>query len=295
MINEASTWRQALAQQIVPHYGANLKVAAVAVEGSVAQGCADRFSDIDLAVFCAGPPTKKERRDVIARVGGRLSHLLPSDREGDRWSERYEMGGVTIDVRHTTVETMERLLADVLEWSDLSLAKQQRLAALLSALPLANPALVSQWQQKATAYPHELTVAMVREHLLFRPGIKLEMLAERNDLLVLYDCLCAVEKHILLVLMGLNRIYYPGFRWIDRLMGQMHITPPNLSTRFKQLFGIVGMDPLAGVYQLHELIEETFSLVETHLSEFDTAQMRERFQGRGQTWEHVPDGLMEGT
>jgi len=63
-------------------------------------------------------------------------------------------------------------------------------------------------------------------------------------------------------------------------MGQMHIAPHNLAPRFKQAFGIVSIDPLAGVYQLHELIEESFSLVETHLGELNTARARERFRER---------------
>jgi hypothetical protein len=44
--------------------------------------------------------------------------------------------------------------------------------------------------------------------------------------------------------------------------------------RLKQLFAIVSIDPLAAVYQLHDLIEETFRLVETHLGEVDTHAAR---------------------
>jgi hypothetical protein len=104
------------------------------------------------------------------------------------------------------------------------------------------------------------------------------MLAERNDVLVLYDSFCTIEKYILLVLMGLNHIYYPGFRWVDRLMERMPIAPRNLAPRFKQVFGIVSIDPRASVYQLIDLIEETFRLVETHLGEIDTTPARERFR-----------------
>ena len=41
-------------------------------------------------------------------------------------------------------------------------------------------------------------------------------------------------------------------------MEGLQVTPPNLSPRFKQLFAIVSIDPLASVYLLHDLIEETF-------------------------------------
>ncbi len=290
-MNEASRWRHALAQQLAQHYSANPKVTAVSLGGSVSQGCADRFSDIDLTVFWTVPPTEKERIEIIKRARGRRGPLLPYNEEESCWPEQFEVAGVTIDVRHMTVEAIERILVDVLEGADSSLTMQQHLATLLSALPLSEPSVLTHWQQQAMVYPQALSVAMVQAHLRFRPAWEQEMLAERNDLLLLYESFCTVEQHILLVLVGLNRLYYPGFRWIDRLMGQMPITPANLSTRFKQVFGIVGIDPLAGVYQLHDLIEETFSLVQTHLGELDTTQVQARFRERRQTWEHMPDGL----
>jgi hypothetical protein len=45
--------------------------------------------------------------------------------------------------------------------------------------------------------------------------------------------------------MGLNHMYYPRFDGIDRLMERMHLAPPNLFARLKQLFGVVSIDPLA--------------------------------------------------
>jgi hypothetical protein len=281
-MNEANAERLALAQQLAPYYCANPKVAAVTVERSVAWGYADRFSDIDLAVFWSETPTQKERRDIIKHARGR--HVLLVSYNGDEacWSDTYDVGGVNIDVRHVDVEATHRILADVLERYDPSLAKQQHIAALLSALPLSDSSVLIRWQQQAKVYPYELGVAMVRTHLRFRPAWEQEMLAERNELLILYESFCTVEKQILLILMGLNHIYYPGWQWSDQLMGHMPIAPHNLAPRFKQVFGIVSIDPRASVYQLHDLIEETFSLVETHMGEVDTTPARERFREQRQ-------------
>jgi hypothetical protein len=290
-MQEESHWRYALAQQIAPHYHANPQVAAVLVEGSVARDDADHTSDLDLAVFWAEAPTAQERRDIVRRAGGRYRHPSPSHREAAGWSEHYEIEGVPIDVRHTTVKATEGLLAAVLEHADPRLSKQQRLAILRSALPLINPPLITRWQQQAAAYPHELAVAMVRTHLRFRPAWEQEQLARRHDVLVLYDSLCTAYKQLLLVLLGLNRLYYPGWRWMDRLIDQLQVTPPNLSPRFKQLFAIVSIDPRAAVYQLHDLIEETFRLVDTHLGEVDTHAARARFRGQRRAGEHAPEGL----
>lgn len=109
-------------------------------------------------------------------------------------------------------------------------------------------------------------------------------------MLVLYDSLCSTRQQLQLVLLGLNRLYYPGWRWLDQLMDEMQVTPPNLSPRLKQFFAIVSIDPLAAVYQLHDLIEETFRLLETHLGEVDTHAARERFRGQRRLGKRESDG-----
>jgi len=293
-MNEESVRRLALAQKLAPYYGANPKVAAVAVAGSVARGYADRFSDLDLAVFWSLAPADQERREIIKRARGKRAQLAASHGEEVYWSDTYEVDGIAIDVRHMDVETTRRILADVLERSDPSLSKQRHLAALLSAVPLADSsAVLADWQSRVKVYPRALSVAMVQEHLRFPPAWEQEQLAERGELLALYESFCTAQKQMLLVLMGLNRLYYPSWQWMDRLMAQMPIAPTKLAPRCKQVFGIVSIDPLASVYQLHDLIEETFHLVQTQLRELDTTQARARFQGRRRVRERVPDGLLE--
>lgn len=70
-MNEVSIGRHTLAQQIAAHYSADPKVLTVIVGGSVARGCADHFSDIDLAIFWTESPKEKARRAIIKRAGGR--------------------------------------------------------------------------------------------------------------------------------------------------------------------------------------------------------------------------------
>jgi hypothetical protein len=138
-----------LAQQIASQYQVNPKVAAMLVEGSVARDAADHSSDLDLAVFWAEPPTPQERRDLVTRAGGSSRHAWPSHRAATGWQTRAEFEGVPVDVRHTTVAATEGILAAVLERADPRLAKQERLAALRSALPLLNPTLITGRQRRA--------------------------------------------------------------------------------------------------------------------------------------------------
>src|SRR5260370_8070258 len=114
LMQEASIWRYALAQQLASHYCANPKVAAVIVEGSVTRGYADRSSDVDLAVFWTEPPAEKERRDIIKLAGGRRWQLFPYNREEACWSEEFEGTGFTIDLRHLMRYAPDPPLPDVL-------------------------------------------------------------------------------------------------------------------------------------------------------------------------------------
>ena len=275
-MQEESRWRDALVQQIASYAHATPKVAAVLVEGSVARDDSDPSSNIDLAVFWACPPTTQERRDIVTRAAGRSRRPSPSHREVAGWETRTVRAGVAIDVRHTTVAATEGILATVLERADPSLSKQQHLAALRSALPLVNPSA----HQPLAAASGGLSARPGRGDGTETPASfaawEQEQLAERKDVLVLYDSFCTAQKQLLLVLLGLNCLYYPGWRWLDRLLGEMQVAPPNLSPRLKQLFAIVSIDPLASVYQFHELIEETFVLVETHLPAVDTSGRCER-------------------
>jgi hypothetical protein len=138
---------------------------------SLARGDADRFTDIDLAVFWVAAPTEQECREISKHARGRHVQLDSYNRDEACWSDRYEVGGVAIDVRHAEVEAIERILADVLERCDPSLSRQQHLAALLTALLLSDPSsMLTHWQSRATAYPRGLSMAMVRAHLRFRPA-----------------------------------------------------------------------------------------------------------------------------
>ena len=276
---EVSKGGLALAQYIAPVYFDNPKVRVVMVGGSVSRGCADQYSDLDIGVFWAEPPSDEERKLLIQRAGAELLSFEPytADAEwgaGEHWgmsevvinSQQYT-GALMISVNHSTVTAMEKCLTDVVERYDTSLDKQSLIAAVQHGIPLYGREALETWQQKA-AYPDELARRMVRENLWFGPWFNPEAYLARNDLLVLYQHFIWLEQGLLKVLAGLNRIYYPSseHKWMERLIDEMYIVPPNLASRMK---GIFRADPTSGWHQLKELIDETIFLVEAHMPEVD--------------------------
>ena len=81
-MNEATIKRMALAQRIAPAYAANPKVRAVLLAGSVARGTADHFSDIEIDVFWAEPPSDDERRRRSSVSAGRYCTAPPTRTSG---------------------------------------------------------------------------------------------------------------------------------------------------------------------------------------------------------------------
>ncbi len=135
--------------------------------------------------------------------------------------------------------------------------------------------MLEEWRARASAYPDELRVAMVEQHLAFGPHWWLEMLVERNDLPYLYDLLCRVEQTLLGALCGLNRVYLPAttLKWAASIAADLMVAPPDLARRLNRVFRAAPRD---GVREARRLIHETVDLVEAHLPEFDTAPVRAR-------------------
>jgi hypothetical protein len=240
-----------------------------------------------LGVFWEGFPTDDERRLGAERAGGTERQAPPYNERIEAWEEEYRIHGLKIDLGHFEVATVERILADVLLRSDPALSKQTTVAALLRALPLHGEDRLQAWQARAAAYPAELARAMVREHLSFTPFWISAMFAERDEWLLLRHNLGGLVRQVLLVLLGLNRVYYPGHKWVNRLVEELTLAPRDLPLRLR---AIVSEDLQRAVPLLGEVIEETFDLVERHMPEVETAAARSRFREPAQAWDAAPAG-----
>src|SRR5438132_452992 len=119
-MNEASRWRLAVAEMIAPVYTTEAQVCAVFVGGSVARGCADRYSDVEIGILWETFPTHDEFRAAMERAHGADWELDPYAPDEDVWYEEYAVEGLKIDLRHMTAARMGEVLAAVVEGSDRS-------------------------------------------------------------------------------------------------------------------------------------------------------------------------------
>lgn len=302
-MNPATKRLAAMSREVAAAYALNPKVEVVTLVGSVASGRADSNSDIDLFIFWNKPPTDNDRLKAVTRAGGRIDirwRQPPSVREfkqimeraggklgqlftsgGEGWAEQFDVRGVTIGVHGLLSATTDRYLQDVIDKYDTSAGKHTLIYTIRTSQPLHGHARFKRWQAKAAKYPNELAAAVVTELLdLDRNWWECDLLARRDDWLLLYRLLEVMAHKILRILLALNRIYLhdPRLKWLEQLIKQLQIKPRRLSARLRTTFRL---EPLAAVQEIQQLFEETLNLVAVHLTEVDTAFARKWYRHRG--------------
>jgi len=289
-MNDASRWRLALAQKVAPIIATNPNVQAIMLAGSTSRGCADRYSDIEIAVFWSSPPSDEDRMAPIEPAGGVFWELDPYDEEHATWMEEWGIGGLKIDMRNRTIEGMERILSDVIDQYDTSSFKQEAISAVQYAVPLYKAPLIERWKEKLAHYPIELGRAMVRKNLLFYEWCWwMETLLFRGDVPLFYNELSEATFQALRMLIGLNGIYHPGNKWMDRLIDEMRIVPANLAARIKAVFH---METRLAVEEIKNLILEVYNLVDTHMAEVSTTEARRLLVRQRAQFEQPPEGIV---
>jgi predicted nucleotidyltransferase len=294
-MNAASQWRSALVQQIAPSYAANPHVAAVLLGGSTARGHADRYSDIELGVFWHQPPTDAERQTVANQINGDLVRLYPYDPAEEVWCDDYMLGrrhsdqpksGVLVEVVHYTTDFLNRTFDAVLQHSNPDALKQLLIAGVVDGVPLYHAELVQHWKDRVATYPDSLALAVIQQHAIIDHFWRWEMwLARSTNLMQLYHSYAQVQQQLLHVLLGLNRVYYFGFKWIDVVAERLWHKPDDLVRRLSRVYQVA---PAEGAYELTALVEETYTLVEQHFPQVDVAWLRSVFHYQRPVWDHAP-------
>lgn len=190
-MNDEIARRAALAERIAPAYATNPKVAGVLLAGSVARGTADRFSDIEIDIFWHTPPTERDRLAPIEQSGWSLLYQHVDEYE---WADGFYIDGIKVDTSQFLVSTLDQWIADVAERADLEVEKQIRITAIQHGRPLYNATLIENWRAQAAAYPQALLLATLAEYLWFQPREVLEMLASRDNALLLHRGLVEAEQ-----------------------------------------------------------------------------------------------------
>ena len=211
------------------------------------------------------------------------------------WSDDYFLGrahpdqpksGVLLEVGHYTVDYLNRTFDAVLQRHDPDPLKQNFIAGIVQAVPLHNADLVQEWKDRAAVYPHGLTLAVVRQNAQIDHLWRSEMwLARGENLMMLYESFVQAQKKMLHVLLGLNKVYFFKFKWLDVVVGRLERKPPDLVARLRRAYQV---DPAEGVCEVSKIVEEVYDLIEEEAPEIDVDWLRAVFRYRRPQWEEAP-------
>ena len=210
--------------------------------------------------------------------------------EGGVWSDAWKIGrrddvpftGIEVDMSHYLVEAVEAILADVVDGCDPDPLKQLGVGGILHAIPLHGSELVERWQERAARYPDGLRLAVVRAHAQIEGLWRLDAYAARGNPVVGHQVLAAAHEDLLHTLLGLNRVYYSGFKSLEPVVAELAIAPADLLERIRASYPLA-----AGTSRttLTALVEETHDLVEEHLPEIDVERLREILRYERPLWD----------
>lgn len=285
-MNEHSAWRLALAREIAPVYCVHPEVEACFVFGSAALGMADQYSDLELAFVWSQLPSAEVLRAAVDGAGATAWEIEPRSQAADGWLEQFCLRGMKVETGHWSRHTIESTLTDVVERCDVSqtglLFEKQAIAHHVEhAVALKGDVLIQEWRDRLSPYPDALAIAMIQAHLNFRPFDGQKVLTDRLELPMLYENRCAIARRVINILFGLNRMYYPGFKWTRHWVLQMKIKPPNF---FDRLQRALQTDAYSVPDELQGLVEETFDLVALYFPQIDLDIQRATFALRNPRW-----------
>ena len=279
-MNEISHAGLKLARSVTDAYAENANVRAVIVSGSVARGCADEYSDVEIGVFWEKPPSDEERMEAISRIGGELLMFGPYD--GSKASEHIGLSGITmgearcsgtlmVAPNHMTIDTAEEWIGALIDDLDTASRNYVLAAAVDQGIPLHGLYLVERWKEKVATFPLRLAVKLVQQNLWLGPWFNWVAYVQRADHLVLAQHQVWMQQRIVDLLAALNREYVPSpeYKWVERFIDGLQVKPRNCSLRLKATFsGSSGTDDVGeAMRNLVRLGQEVIDLVEEHLPE----------------------------
>jgi hypothetical protein len=270
-VDDPNASRLLLARRYLEPYAERAPMAVLG--GSVAQGVADAWSDVDTIVYW-----DEIDRDWLEqpRAGGDGARFTWVEHyPGNACLEQYRFGTVKADVAHVRLGWLDELIESTLSGEEFDTTSLDVLRGVEEATVIFGEERYEPIRARVRDYPDSLRRAMVEKHLTFYPSwIYDSMGRERGDLVVFYEYVLATMRSVVGVLAGLNRVYVAPdkLKRIGAVVGRMELAPAGAARRLDALLDL----PREQVKpELDDLVGATLDLVDAHLPEVDTGKARE--------------------
>jgi len=268
-LNWHSKWRLELAEAIGHRLRQFEGIQAIVVGGSVARGYADRYSDLEMPLFWDQHPPDSVRKVIASDLHADFLY----EYNGPSREDNLLIKGFQVDLWHNTVSDEERVIDDVLTRFDTDLGSSNFMDTVRSCIPMYGEAIINRWQKRAQHYPDELAVRNIEDNIAYFEDGHLEIHSKRDNPTLVYGLISELQERVFLVLLALNREYFPSFKWMYRSLERMRIKPSNVEVRFREAFSRPQDEAVRDTFHM---IEETLSLVKKSYPQVDTASVRRK-------------------
>lgn len=279
-MNHHARWRLDFAQTLAGKLDQARGLEAVMILGSVARGYSDAYSDLEIMLVWDRLPGI-DRQETIAELL-QAEHRYPAFDPG--YQSSFHIRGIPVDLWHTTVAQEEAMIQPVLTDYSLDLVANNRLDTLRSCIPLRAGPCVQRWKTISQEYPEQLAIRFLEAYLPHFHLRQLNLAARRNNPTAFYHTLTDIQCSLFLVLLALNKAYFPTFKWIYPTLARLPIGPVHIAQRLRQMFD---EPPIGGAARLRQVLTETLEIAEAQYPQLDTAYPRYGLDQSPQSYEPV--------
>jgi hypothetical protein len=203
--------RLAIAEQISPSYASRPDVKTVFAFGSVGNGFADDYSDLELGVIWEAPPESETLKSISTNVGGERWAYDGFHEQKLSYGDAYIINGLVVECAHWTGTIMDGIIDDVMIRHDVSknmlmYERQATAATLLRCIPLAGQVYLESLQSRVVNYPRALAIKMIEENLPVRSLDEFQMIAHRREIPLFQEHMCGRIRQIHTLIFALNSL-----------------------------------------------------------------------------------------
>jgi hypothetical protein len=273
MQNPHAQWRIRYARRLTENLAAFKGVRAVIVAGSVARNYADAYSDLEIPIFWDILPDDERRLEIADVLAGRFLFAY----DGPSREDQLLIDGVQVDLWHIAVKHEEEIIRAVLHDHRTDLDFLNAMDTIRCCIPMYGEEMIRAWKSQAEEYPIGLAHRIITEHIASFRVDQLEICDRRGDPKGFCDQLRFLQQKVFLVLLALNRCYFPSFKWMYPALKNMSIKPQSIGERFRRGYAATHEQAVAEMVQI---LNETIRLVEEQFQQVDTDTAHRRMAHR---------------
>ena len=274
-----SQTRLTLAKTIAAAYAHHPDVLTVFAFGSVGNGFADDYSDLELGLIWSRTPDPETLKALAIQAGAQNWNYHGYHDKKLSHGDAYAVDNLSIEPAHWSADTIDRIICEVIRDFDVSqnmlmYERQATVATLQRCVTFFGHDYLISLRARIADYPRPLAVAMIRKNLGLGPIDMFAMMAGRGEIPLFFDHLSGRIRLIHSLLFALNGIYHPSFKWTRYFLREAKILPADFEQRIDGLFS----NDLAGVVARYQaLVMELFDLIEKHFPEVDLSESKRLF------------------